>query len=303
MTLKHLQLKAPNDHHMIHYSVLKPQNVRACVVMVHGMMEHQGRYRSFRETLAQAGLMSVALDVRGHGKSIDAKSPKGHYADKQGWDVVMSDLEALINTLELPTGLPLMLFGHSLGSVMVRSYVLRHPDLNLAGIVLSGSPNFSPALALVRVLIRATQAVRGVRHISPGLTNALLITYRAAVKNAKTKWDWLSYSEDNVKNYMFDANCGFPFTVASLDAMIGGLMEVYHAPPGPKRNVPVYFISGEDDPAHQPGGLIKAAQAFKRAGFSDVSYGYVSQARHEFLQEANVATTQSQLVERLLEWL
>lgn len=303
MTIKHLQVKALNDHHLIHYSVLKPDRARACVVIVHGMMEHQGRYQAFRETLAQAGIMSVALDVRGHGKSIDSISPKGHYADQKGWDVLMRDFEALLNVLDLPADQPLILFGHSLGSVMVRSFVMRHPNLKLAGIVLSGSPTYNPALVLMRGLVRWTQMLRGTRHVSPGLTNALLMTYRAAVKNAKTKWDWLSYSEENVKNYMFDANCGFPFTVASLDAMIEGLTEVYRSAPGPQRDVPVYFVSGEDDPAHQPGGLIKAAQAFKRSGFRNVSYGYVSQARHEFLHEANSAATQRDLVERLIEWL
>jgi alpha-beta hydrolase superfamily lysophospholipase len=102
----------------------------ACVM--HGLGEHGGRYVAMAEVLAERGITLMALDSRGHGRS-DGK--RGH---TPSYEMLLSDIELLIKLVEARhPGLPVFLYGHSLGGNLVINYALRR-DAHLAGIVATG---------------------------------------------------------------------------------------------------------------------------------------------------------------------
>lgn len=115
---------------------------RAVIVLVHGMGEHSGRYRHVAEFLSQRGMAVYALDQRGHGLTSGEKGTVGRFED------LLDDLETFMRlaVTEHP-GLPLVLFGHSMGGLIVTAYMLERsllPDY----LVLSGPaivPIFDPA--------------------------------------------------------------------------------------------------------------------------------------------------------------
>jgi alpha-beta hydrolase superfamily lysophospholipase len=132
---------------------------RGAVVVVHGIRHHATRYGALAEALAADGLLVVAQDHRGHGRSGGKRQRFDAIADLEG-DV---DLAVARARAEAP-GVPLFLYGHSLGGLVATTWALDHRDA-LAGLVLSG-----PALRLPPDLSPGTvRAAKAVAAIAPGL--------------------------------------------------------------------------------------------------------------------------------------
>lgn len=108
---------------------------RAVVYLLHGIVEHSGRYDRVGATLAAAGYEVVATDLRGHGRS---GGRRGHIGS---WSEYLDDVEDQLTELDR-LDLPVVLLGHSMGGLIALSYCLEErpqPDL----LVVSG-----PALHL-----------------------------------------------------------------------------------------------------------------------------------------------------------
>jgi alpha-beta hydrolase superfamily lysophospholipase len=108
-------------------------NPKGVLVLVHGFGEHSGRYRYFVERLSAAGIAVFAFDLRGHGKS---EGRRGHISSMTDFRGDLSVFLGIVEA-ELP-GVPRFIFGHSMGSLLVLDYVLRHPH-GLAGTIISGA--------------------------------------------------------------------------------------------------------------------------------------------------------------------
>jgi acylglycerol lipase len=104
-----------------------PAGCRATVVLAHGASEHSSRYAWTAERLAERGYVTYALDHRGHGKS---EGPRA-YIDRM--DNVVADLDQLV---DMASGGPLFLLGHSMGGAVALAYTARHQE-KLDGLVLS----------------------------------------------------------------------------------------------------------------------------------------------------------------------
>ncbi len=108
--------------------------LRGVVAMVHGLGEHSGRYPTLVKTLTDHGFAVKTFDNRGHGKS---SGIHGHIDD---WSDYREDVhEFLRYTSSHYTNLPLFLYGHSLGALIVTDYVLFYPE-GLDGLIVSGHP-------------------------------------------------------------------------------------------------------------------------------------------------------------------
>jgi alpha-beta hydrolase superfamily lysophospholipase len=112
---------------------------RAVVALVHGLGEHSGRYPLLVEKLPPAGYAVNAYDLRGHGKS------DGPRVYASSFEVLMDDIDRhLQQTRERFRGLPVFLYGHSLGGEQVLYYALRRSP-SLAGVIAT-SPLLAPGI-------------------------------------------------------------------------------------------------------------------------------------------------------------
>lgn len=110
---------------------------RAVIILVHGYAEHSGRYAHVAAHLVRQGYAIHAYDQRGYGRS----EGKRAYVDR--FDTYLNDLHLFVQQIrESYTSLPLFLFGHSMGGVVVALYAIKHQP-NLAGLILS-SPAVDP---------------------------------------------------------------------------------------------------------------------------------------------------------------
>ena len=119
---------------------------RALVMLVHGLAEHAGRYHHVTERLLDAGYVVYGHDHRGFGKS---GGIRGHW---ETFDEVIADMEMVVaHARQSWPELPLVMYGHSMGSVIGTHYLYRHPqDFKIA--VLS-APGFGAGPRQDKVLI------------------------------------------------------------------------------------------------------------------------------------------------------
>ena len=276
---------------------------RAVVQIAHGIAEHIDRYRPFMEFLADNGFVAAGNDHLGHGKSIRVPEEQGFFAEKDGWWRVVDDMDKLhdIMSNEYPE-LPYVLFGHSMGSFLTRTYLIKHPD-KYDGVILSGTGHQSPALVLGGNAAASVMAkLNGAMGDGTKLDSLAFGTYLNKIENPRTKFDWLSRDTEQVDKYIADPLCGFVGKIGLYRDMMQGIKFITD-----KKNIaqmnkekPVYFMSGDGDPVGDYGkGVERAYNAFCDAGLHDVFMRLYPGGRHEMLNETN----KEQVYQDILNWL
>ena len=254
---------------------------RAIVVVAHGMGEHAGRYRRLAEALVDAGYVVYAPDHRGHGRTAGSADAHGNLG-ASGWDALVGDLGTLVAVARAEhPGIPLVAFGHSMGSFALQQYLLDH-SADVEAAVLSGTT----ALDVVAPAIDPTKEVD-------------LTAFNLAFAPARTDYDWLSRDEAEVDAYVDDPDCGFgldPAATAGMLARAGDTADVSAV----RADLPIYLMSGDADPLAGGGPLVDlVADRYREAGVGDVTVVLYPQARHEILNETN----RDEVTADLLAWL
>lgn len=271
---------------------------KAFVCIFHGMAEHQLRYRKLAEILNENHFSVLTIDHRGHGESLFDGKIRGYFADEDGWHKNLDDLHAIIQSVK-PSNVPFVLFGHSMGSLVARSYLKKYGN-ELSGLFLSGSPDESPMASAGLTLAKLIRTFKGKKHPSPFMTKLSFGSFNKAINNPKTSMDWLSVNEDNVIKYINDDLCGFDFTAQAYVDMLEGIHEVYHDTWDVSNpELPIQFESGEFDPCFLPNGLEKAVNRLKELGYKNVNYRLVEACRHEIFNEFK----QDEVIEGFINWL
>ena len=276
---------------------------RAVVQIAHGIAEHIDRYRPFIEFLADNGFAVAGNDHLGHGKSIRVPEEQGFFAEKDGWWRVVDDMDKLhdIMSKEYPE-LPYVLFGHSMGSFLTRTYLIKHPD-KYDAVILSGTGHQSPALVLGGNAAASVMAkLNGAMGDGTKLDSLAFGSYLSKIENPRTKFDWLSRDAEQVDMYIADPLCGFVGKIGLYRDMMQGIKFITD-----KKNIaqmskekPVYFMSGDGDPVGDYGnGVERAYKAFCDAGLHDVFMRLYPGGRHEMLNETN----KEQVYQDILNWL
>ena len=110
------------------------ESPRAALIFLHGFGEHSGLYHRYAAELGAHGVELWAIDHRGHGLSDGERGIVGSY------DSVVADARSLTAlALERSPGLPLVIGGHSLGSLGALLAALDEPDRYVAAVI-SGAP-------------------------------------------------------------------------------------------------------------------------------------------------------------------
>ncbi len=271
-----------------------PENdsqIRAAVQIAHGMAEHAARYERFGKALCAAGFAVYANDHRGHGRTAGSPENIGYFADADGWSRVVGDMHQLTGIIrDRHPGKPLFLFGHSMGSLLARSYISLHGD-ELRGVVLSGTPADPGVIGKIGLVVaRLVSFLKGRRTPSRLLNQMSFGKFNRPFKPNRTEFDWLSRDETEVDKYVADPYCGGVFSAAFfVDLLTGvnGLSDPAAVRRIP-RDLPLLFISGEQDPCGGgAGGIRKTCETYKAALMRDVTLKLYPLARHELLNETN----------------
>ena len=147
---------------------------RAVVQLVHGMSEHKERYIPFMQYLAKLGYVVVIHDHRGHGKSVKHQDDLG-FTYGGGAQAMLQDIRTVNRKIHAYyPELPLILMGHSMGSLAVRAFVAEH-DSCVDMLIVCGSPSYNTAMPLGVAIAKTEKAVFGPRHRSKLIETMLLL--------------------------------------------------------------------------------------------------------------------------------
>ena len=279
-------------------------NPRGVIQVVHGMSEHAERYDAFAAYMVNAGYVVLANDHIGHGRSVACEADLGHIPLSSGKEVMIADLHKLRTYVGDHYGsqTPYILFGHSMGSFLVRTYLARHADAVDAAVICGTGQQPALLSAGGKMLARLLCAVKGERFRSAFLDNMGAGSYAKNIPNARTKFDWLATDPSVVDSYLNDPMAGFMFTVAGYAALTDLTAEMVKpacAQAVPK-NMPLLFIAGEEDPVGDCGRGVRAAvQQYRSAGCTCVEEILYPGMRHEILNEP----IRQQVCEDVLQWL
>lgn len=270
------------------YRWLAPDGAVGIVQIAHGMGEHTLRYTEFANFLNGAGFHVYANDHRGHGRTAASRELLGNFG-RAGWDGLVADMVQLTHysRAEYPR-LPIVLFGHSMGSFAAQQYILDHSDL-VAGVILSGSAS----------LDRLT-----VRDVSPGESEkpADLTALNRDFEPARTPFDWLSRDPSEVDKYIADPLCGFGVDARARASMAaGGARTINPAEIARiRKDLPIYIVAGDKDPVnHHLEWLRPLGERYRAAGITKVVEKFYPDGRHEMLNEINRA----EVMNEILAWL
>ncbi|WP_108126594.1 alpha/beta fold hydrolase [Saccharospirillum mangrovi] len=275
-----------DDGHAIPVKVWRPRQPDRILVIVHGMAEHAARYASLAEWLTERQVAVVAIEQRGHSDDCPEED-LGHLADHDGWQKAVNDvIQVVAFAHQLEPGLPLTLFGHSMGSFVVQN-VVQQDGTALDAVILSSTRRVNrPLLRLSKLAVAVIGTLTGWRNASGLIEKIEFGSYSRKFKPNRTDFDWISRDTDQVDAYIEDAYCGFPCTPRFWSDMTGGLIAIQ--PQLWPRDLPVHLMSGTDDPLGGMGvGIRGYIEDLRRAGVRVESTRLFDGGRHELIHEIN----------------
>jgi len=303
-TFQDFYYNSSTGENQLHARICLPNmEAKAIVQIAHGIADYIRRYDEFMEYLAHHGYIVVGNDHLGHGDNIKEPLDVGFFAAKNGWDYAVKDMDRLRDIMreEYPD-LPYIFFGHSMGSFLTRTYIIKNPD-KYDAVILSGTGHQSKALILSGYALASTMVkLHGPRADGAILNEIAFGAYNNRINDPLTPFDWVSRDKDMVAKYEADPLCGFVAKTSLYRDMMGGLLYITNQKNISTMNTepPVYFMSGAADPVGDYGaGVEKAYKAFCKAGCKDVFMRLYPEGRHEMLNEIN----RQEVYADVLNWL
>ena len=276
---------------------------KGIVQIVHGMAEYILRYADFAAFLNENGYIVCGHDHVGHGMSVTDKSEWGHITIEGGDKVLVEDTHTLRNIMQQRyEALPYFIFGHSMGSFVLRAYLACY-GAGLSGAIICGTGNTPVATSkagnkLCHVLAR----LRGQTHRSKLVDGMAAGGYGKMIEGATGPYDWLSHNKENVAAYTEDEKCGYMFSVGGYAAVTALTAEVARpeCAAAYPTDVALLYIAGEEDPVGDFGkGVKEAHQLAADAKVADTSCIIYEGMRHEILNENG----NEKVYEDVLAWL
>lgn len=279
-----------------------PSEPIAVLQIVHGMAEHGGAYEKFIEFLVANHIAVFIHDQRGHGKTARNEDELGYFGKKVCWEDIVKDITYISKTIKSEFDLPLILFGHSMGSYLSRRAV-QLDGILYDGLILSGT-GFDPGLLRsLGVFLSSSEAILlGETGRSKLLDFLTFGNFNNHFKFPKTKYDWLSRDEAEVDRYVKDPLCGFICSSSFYRELLKGIGVIHRDQEHKKTpiHLPIYIFSGSKDPVGQNGkGVRKVYEAYNQIGCKDVTMKLYEDARHEMLHETN----KEEVYEDVLKWV
>jgi len=285
------------------YTIYRPKSdVIGVVEIVHGMMEHRRRYDYLAQALCEAGFAVITYDQRGHGETAGSKDNLGFFAEQRGWKLLIDDCMDINELMrkEFPN-VPLILLGHSMGSLVARSFLKRY-DSTIDALVLSGAPNYNSMSSIGKKLAGLIAKLRGSHYRSKTLRSLVLGAFNRQIANPRTDCDWLSKNPENVDEYIRDPFCHFDFTARAYEDLMFGIQDMADLLRWNLKNpeLPILFIAGSEDPCTGGDkGLEDSAHRLNEAGYQNVERIVYAGLRHELFHEKE----KDSIIQDLIQWM
>jgi len=295
--------ESPSGARLAYHHQPSANGASGIVLICHGLAEHSRRYEVFAAALSARGYHVYAHDHRGHGETTAPDAALGSFARKGGASKVIADVMAMRElAVQSHPGLPVILFGHSMGGLIALNVATEYPQAFHALSIWNS--NFNPGLAgrFAQGVLSLEQMLKGSDVPSTILPKATFAAWGRAIKGHRTAFDWLSHDARQVDAYIADPLCGFDASVS----MWRDIFRLTFAGADPERlarlpqRLPVYLVGGAEDPATNNGREIRwLGQRMLDIGMTDVETTVYEGMRHETLNEVD----REKAITDFLTWL
>ena len=280
MSASSFRFDSNSDRLSIQAFLWEAESPRFVVVISHGAAEHALRYERFALALNAVGITVWAMDHRGHGRS---PGPQGQGdMGEGGWNALVNDMGQLVEMArKAHPDLPLILFGHSMGSFAAQQYIMDRSHL-IDGLILSGSTAWKPP--------------------QPGEKSAAAVDLNQGFEG-RTNYDWLSRDPAEVDKYIADPLCGFEGMEAGRVQKIFSAIRRYQDAEtfkNMRKDLPCLLVAGEADPVNNHmEGLNYLEELWRKAGIERIDKQYYKGGRHEMLNEIN----RDEVARNIIHWV
>ncbi|WP_027062934.1 alpha/beta fold hydrolase [Mesoplasma seiffertii] len=250
--MREFQLQMVDGKELTTYEWTEVKNPVAVIQLVHGSAERAIRYDDFAKRMNEQGIIVVAEDHRGHGKTAVLENQElGFFAKKDGWNLIVDDLKVVNAYIKRNwQGLPIFMLGHSMGSFMARTYAIKYSE-SITGLILSGTAEMpKPLIKLAKDLSTVEMLFKGSKHPAKFIWN---MSYRNLNKN----WDseisngseWQCQDPTIQGWFVNDELCGQVFSTSAFRDMFKGMLfnsktkNIKYM----RNDLPILIISGEED--------------------------------------------------------
>jgi alpha-beta hydrolase superfamily lysophospholipase len=261
-----------------------PENPVGVIQLSHGMCEYILRYTDFAERMCDAGFAVVGHDHLGHGYTARNADELGYITDAKAPALCLVKDVYAVNSWIKSTfpSLPVILYGHSMGSFIARWALTEYKDAWNAAVISGTAGPEAPTgagLLLCRVL-----GIFGKHNRSALLYNIAFGSYDKPFKADGIKNAWLTRDHKVIEKYNADPFCSYRFTIngyLTLFTLLGKVSAKDWASKMPL-DLPMLLVSGEDDPVGNFGKGVREVEArLRAAGATKLSSMYFEGMRHE----------------------
>ena len=252
--------------------ILSPgENARAIIVMVHGIGEHIQRYSYMADLFRKEGIAFTGVDLPGHGRS------DGRRGNIKSYKLLDEMITIMIDSCRKTfPGIPVYLYGHSLGGGIVLYYILRVNPRIKGAIVTSPWLRLSFEPSKIKVMLAALM-----KNLVPGL-----------VQPTGLNVSHISHDEAVIANYKTDPLVHDMCSVSLYnEAMKAAKYSLEHAS---ELKIPTLLIHGSDDLINSPEGSREFAGKSDKVKLKIWEGGY-----HELHNE----TFKDDVFRYILDWI
>jgi alpha-beta hydrolase superfamily lysophospholipase len=251
---------------------------KAIIQIAHGIGEHAGRYAELAKALVTAGFGVYVADMRGHGRTgmqqfADDTTQLGHLG-AGGLKAAIGNISQLTEIIkEAHPGVPIVLLGHSMGSLLAQKLINTRAS-DYAAVILSASA-----------------------YRMPGSMESGNLNKKFAFEGSTTH-EWLSRDPKVIEAFEADP-LTFDAEVLKLFGLADGL-RLFGVPSYDMDQVPLLIILGSRDPLGGEKSALKLAKAYtKTAAQNDVTVTVYPDARHELFNETN----RKEVIADMIAWI
>ncbi|HOD01703.1 MAG: lysophospholipase L2 [Firmicutes bacterium ADurb.Bin300] len=273
---------------------------KAIIQITHGMAEHTDRYLDFAHYLCSLGYAVYMHDHLGHGKSVSSDEQLGFFGEKEGCKTLVEDVKQLTDIIknENPDK-KIILFGHSMGSFIARSYCEKYGK-EIDGVIFCGTSGPNPGASVGKAIANYIAKRNGSHFRSEFINSLAFSSYNKKIKPQRTPFDWLTRDDNIVDKYIEDPKCGFLFTASGyrdlFDILISVSKRTWYA--NVPYVLPILLIAGESDPVGTYGkGVKEVARLLRDTNHNEVTLKLYPDCRHEILNELNKDEVFSDIVQ------
>lgn len=278
-----LSINSTDNIHTLSGKLYIPKGeIKGLFHIVHGMTEYIDRYDHLLSFLAENGYVAFGFDNLGHGKTVRDDSELGFIAHKDGWKYLIHDCIAFGKAvMDLFPDKQLVLMGHSMGSFIARLAAIHTPEI-YKGLIICGTSGPNPLSKIGLLLAKLIRLFYGEKHISKLIYSMAFGAYNKRFEPI-SEYEWLTKDREIINKYSNDKYCTFKFTVSAMTDLMQ-LLSNSNSTEWFKtlnKGMPVYLISGEDDPVGDYGNGVKAVCEKLKAEGCNVSLKLYKNCRHE----------------------